>query len=144
MDDSYNKQVISGTSLADCTYTGVSVALASKVLVRISVTCKDLSKYTYKVVINGREYTYTGADLVEVNAGKGDGKYYLYFDQVRATEMNDVITFTIWDGDTQVSRTVQYSVFTYVQKQCENTEQTETYRNLMKALFNYGVSTKNA
>ena len=58
--------------------------------------------------------------------------------------MNDVITFTIWNGDTQVSRTVQYSVFTYVQKQCESTSQTETYRNLMKALFNYGVSTKNA
>ena len=55
--------------------------------------------------------------------------------------MGDVITFTIWDGDTQVSRTLEYSAYTYVYKN-QNTDDV-AMGNLLKALYNYGEAVKN-
>jgi len=137
LDSSYNKQKLSGTSLAECTFSGVTMTLGAKVVVRLTVTCTDISKYTFKATLNGVDYNFTGDDLVPTGTAN---KYYLNFDQIKANLMGDVITFTIWDGDTQVSRTLEYSVYTYVQK--NQTTTSETLANLLKALYNYGEAVK--
>jgi hypothetical protein len=138
LDASFNKQKLSGTSLADCTFSGVTMSLGAKVVVRLTITCNDISKYTFKATLNGVDFVFTGEDLVPVEGSTN--KYYLNFDQIKATLLGDVITFTIWDGDTQVSRTVEYTAYTYVQKNQGTTN--ETLANLLKALYNYGESVK--
>ena len=137
LDASYNLQKLSGTSLADCTFSSVTMTLGAKVVVRLTVTCTDTSKYTFKATLNGVDYNFTGDDLVPTGA---ENKYYLNFDQIKANLMGDVITFTIWEGDTQVSRTLEYSVYTYVQK--NQTTTNEALANLLKALYNYGEAVK--
>ena len=138
LDASYNLQKLSGTSLADCTFSSVTMTLGAKVVVRLTVTCTDTSKYTFKATLNGVDYNFTGDDLVPTGA---ENKYYLNFDQIKANLMGDVITFTIWEGDTQVSRTLEYSVYTYVQK--NQTTTNEALANLLKALYNYGEAVKS-
>ena len=69
-------------------------------------------------------------------------KYYLYFNQMKATELDQKITFTIWEGDTQISDTIEYSVYTYVLKNYNNSKLDENTRNLLKAIYNYGETTK--
>ena len=139
LDASYNKQKLSGTSLADCTFSSVTMLLEAKVVVRLTVTCKDTSKYTFKATLNGVDYNFTGEDLIPIE-GQAD-KYYLRFDKIMANLMGDVITFTIWEGDTQVSRTLEYSAYTYVYKNQNTTD--VAMGNLLKALYNYGEAVKN-
>ena len=144
LDDSYNLQKREG----DATFTGAvptsaTIVLGAKVKLRISITCTDLEAYSYKLTLNGREYSYTGADLTPVNDGS-DGKYYLYFEGIKAMELCEVMTMTIWEGDTQVGYTLEYSVGTYIYKNVDKANTSEANRNLMKALFNYGESTKAA
>jgi hypothetical protein len=56
--------------------------------------------------------------------------------------LGEKITATIWDGDTQVGRTIEYSVYTYVQKN-QNSSNT-AMAELLQAIYNYGESAKNA
>ena len=141
LPDSLNLQKRFGEADSRVQYTGVTLSLGSKMAVRVSVTCTDLDAFTYKVEISGREYTYTGEDLVPVTDGS-DGKYYLYFNQVKASELGEKITFTVWEGDTQVSYTIEYSVYTFVQK--NYTKGDEATKNMLKAIYIYGESVKNA
>ena len=57
-----------------------------------------------------------------------------------ANELGEKITLTCWEGDTQVSRSLEYSVYTYVYKNQDHT--TTTIRDLVRAIFNYGESAK--
>jgi hypothetical protein len=56
--------------------------------------------------------------------------------------LGEKITATIWDGDTQVGRTIEYSVYTYVQKNQNNSN--TAMAELLQAIYNYGESAKNA
>ena len=74
--------------------------------------------------------------------GNANGNLYLEFDRLRAIMLGEKITATIWDGDTQVGRTIEYSVYTYVQKNQNTTN--VAMRELLEAIYNYGESAKNA
>ena len=140
LDESLNLQKVLGDADARVYYSAVNLSLGSKMAVRLTVVCNDTSLFTYKVNISGREYTYTGEDLVPVDGSSN--KYYLYFNQMKATELDQKITFTIWEGDTQISDTIEYSVYTYVLKNYNNSKLDENTRNLLKAIYNYGETTK--
>jgi hypothetical protein len=74
--------------------------------------------------------------------GNANGNLYLEFDRLRAIMLGEKITATIWDGDTQVGRTIEYSVYTYVQRNQNTTN--VAMRELLEAIYNYGESAKNA
>ena len=139
LDPSVDMQKRTGTKDARVQFTGVTLSLGSKMAVRVAVTCTDTSLFTYKVTISGREYTYTGADLVPVTDGS-DGKYYLFFNQMKATEFGNKITFTCWEGDTQISYTIEYSVYTFIYRNFTKVD--ANTQELLKAIYNYGESTK--
>mgnify|MGYP002517392648 CR=1 FL=1 len=141
LDPAMNIMARTGVADSRVQFTAATLSLGSKMAVRVSVTCTDLDAFTYKVEISGREYTYTGEDLVPVTDGS-DGKYYLYFNQMKASELGQKITVTCWEGDTQVSYTIEYSVYTYVYRNYNKGD--VTIQNLLKAIYNYGESVKNA
>ena len=141
LDSSLDLQKRTGTKDDRVQFTAVTLALGSKMAVRVAVTCTDTSLFTYKVTISGREYTYTGDDLVPVSDGS-DGKYYLYFDQMKAREFGELMTFTCWEGDTQVSYTIEYSVYTFIYRNYNKSSLDEATKDLLKAIYNYGESTK--
>ena len=92
--------------------------------------------HSYEAVVTAP--TYTTDDLV----ADENGNLFLEFDKLRAIMLGEKITATIWDGDTQISRTVEYSAYTYVQKN-QNTSNTAV-RELLQAIYNYGESAKKA
>ena len=141
LDPAMNIMARTGVADSRVQFTAATLSLGSKMAVRVSVTCTDLDAFTYKVEISGREYTYTGEDLVPVTDGS-DGKYYLYFNQMKASELGQKITVTCWEGDTQVSYTIEYSVYTYVYRNYNKGD--VAIQNLLKAIYNYGESVKNA
>ena len=115
------------------------MALGSKIMVRMTVFCADAAAYTVKVTINGEDFLYPVSELA-LAAGYTD-RYVVEFDQIRATQFGEEITFSFLDADgNQVGRTLTYTVYTYVQK--NQAAANENLVNLLKAIYNYGESVK--
>ena len=138
LDESFDKLSVTGTADANVGYSGVSLALSSKVLLRLTVQTADPSGFTYVVNVAGVDYSYTGEDLVVA----GNGKYYLYFDGLKATAFNETITATILCDGQVVGQTVTYSVNSFIQRN-QNTNDV-TMRELLQAIYNYGCSAQKA
>ena len=134
LDESYDKLSVTGTADADVRYSAATLVLSNKVNLRLTVLTADPSAYTYTVNANGVDTVYTGEDLVKVS----DGVYYLYFDQLKATGFDSVVTATIQRDGQTISQTVTYSVNTYIYRN-QNTGNT-AMRELLEAIFNYGRS----
>ena len=137
VDASWNVQGMSGTKLEDCTFTGVGVTLGAKIVIGLNVTCTDIERFSFKVTIGDMTYDVAGSDLVPTGV---ENKYVLNFDKITAIQLGETITFTIWEGDVQVSRTATYSVYSYIYKN-QNAADTNLV-NLLKAIYNYGESVK--
>ena len=137
VDASWNVQGMTGTKLDDCTFTGVGVTLGAKIVIGVNVTCTDIERFSFKVTIGGVDHVITG-DMLESTGV--ENKYVLNFDKITAIQLGETITFTIWEGDTQVSRTATYSVYTYIYRN-QNAADTNLV-NLLKAIYNYGESVK--
>jgi hypothetical protein len=139
LDESINVMRSSGEKDARVRFKSATLDLGAKVVVRYTVECTDISLFTYKLEVSGREYTYTGEDLVPTGTAN---VYTLDFDNVRASELGEVITATVWEGDTQVSTTIEYSVYTYIYRNYNKEGQTEATANLLKSIYNYGEAVK--
>ena len=136
LDASFDKLSITGTAHEAVRYSGVSLVLSNKVVVRFTITTADPAAFAYKVNVAGVDTVFTAEDLVAA----GDGKYYLYFDQLKATAFDETITATVLSDGQVVSQTVTYSVNSFIQRN-QNTDDA-AYRELLEAIFNYGCSAK--
>lgn len=136
LDESFNKLTQQGQASADVAFTAVSLKLSSKMTLCLTVKTDDPSAYTYHVNVAGVEKVYTAEDLVDA----GNGKYYLYFDELKATCFDETITATIRSGNETVGRILTYSVNTYVQKTHGTAE--GAMRELLEAIYNYGNSAR--
>ena len=129
----YNKQAVIGDKNATIDYGGAGLYLSNNVAIRYIVNTLTPEKYTYEITIKGNTRTFTSADLQYVS----EGKYYLYFDGIMATEFDEVVTAQIKQDGVQVGRTIEYSVNTYIQKY-QNDE--GALGALLRAVHNYGNS----
>ena len=134
VDESENVLHVSGLAHKAVRYSGVTLVLGNKVVLRLTVQTNDPDAFTYTVSSCGVDTVYTGEDLVKVS----DGKYYLYFDELKATGFDETVTATISCNGENVSQTVTYSVNSYIQKN-QNAED-EALRELVQAIYNYGRS----
>ena len=129
----YNKQAVIGDKNATIDYGGAGLYLSNNVAIRYTINTLTPEKYTYEITIKGNTRTFTAADLQYVS----EGKYYLFFDGIMATEFDELVTAQIKQDGVLVGRTIEYSVNTYIQK----------YQNdagalgaLLRAVYNYGNS----
>jgi hypothetical protein len=135
LDASYNKQRITGISDPNVRYSSATLQLSNNMILLLGITTNDPTPYTFEVTIRGRTTTYTSKDLIY-----RDGKYYLSFSNIKATEFNEVVTAVIKKDGVQISQTLEYSVYTYVYKN-QNVSDT-ALRELLQAIYNYGESAK--
>ena len=139
LDSSYNQMAITGTHDANIDLKGASLSLGSRVLVRVTVFCADAQTHSVKATINGESFLYPVSELALADGYTG--RYVLEFDQIRATQFGEVITVTFLNGEgATVGRTLNYSVYTYIQRNQNTTN--ENLANLLKAIYNYGESVK--
>ena len=136
LDESFDQFAVTGTANASVRYTGVTLVLSNKVVMRLTVKTDDPANFTYRVNVAGKDYDYTATDLVDA----GNGKYYLYFDELKATTFDDTVTATILSDGQTVGQTVTYSVNSYIYRN-QNTDNV-TLGQLLEAIYNYGHSAK--
>lgn len=128
--DAANKQV---------TWKSASLFLADVVNIRFKFTAADgvdVSALTVKATVGGNEVEVSADRIEQIN---DSNSYYLYFDGATAARMRDAVAITFYNGDTAVSKTVNYSIENYVGTQVEKNED-ESLVEMLKALLCYGDS----
>lgn len=130
-----NRFALNGEETAnDVTSAGIN--LSNRVVMRLgfTITDSDRSKYTVKIVMSDKEYTYSASDLYY-----SDGKYWLNFSEYYACQFDSLATVCLMEGQTQVSRTLTYSVNSYIAR---NADADGDYAQLLQAVYNYGATAK--
>jgi hypothetical protein len=135
LGDEVFKQVISGEENSTIDFTGASLSLSNNIAIRLRISTADAAAYTYRITVNGINYDYTAENLQYAN-----GYYYLDFSELYVTQFDQVITATILQGDTQVGRTVQYSINSYIFKNQASAD--TALRDILQAASNYSVSAR--
>ncbi len=121
------------------TWVGKALSLESKVVVRYIA---DLSAYkgkpeslTLKVTYLSSEGKTVTAEVKKPEAFNAAKNWYAFdFAELKAAELRTVLSAAVYEGNTQVSPTVEYSVDTY----CNN--KTGNLGNLCKAMMAYSDS----
>ena len=86
-----------------------------------------------KVKVNGSNV----ASKNIVSAGE-ENTYYVIYEGIKANQMSKNLSLVIYDGDTQVSETLTYSVEAYASHMSD--AEMEDFQNLVTAMMKYGNS----
>jgi hypothetical protein len=135
LDASYDKQQMVGTASTAAAFKAVTLQLSGKMTIVVSVLADDISKYTVTVERAGTVYTYNPEDLVY---NESNGRYQLFFDELKANSFNEAITFSILENGHVVGQQLVYSVNSYIQKNQSKTS--GDLLELLKAIYNYGAA----
>lgn len=117
-----------GTAAENICWTGASLKLTDNVGMTFRFYAESIEGLSIDVEINGREERFSEF------ASVGDDLYEITFYGIKATEFGDTVSASFSTG----GNTVNYSVNAYVcAKQADGNT---ALANLVKALYNYGVS----
>ncbi len=115
-----------------------SVSLQSKVMLYLNCGYKteDPSELKYVIAdsVSGEVITGIPVSLTSNNLYQG------IYDQVGAKQMRQLITITLYDGQTPVSQSLTWSVESYVASVCAKTSATEAEIAMANAMLIYGDS----
>ena len=125
-------KALSGVAHDDVKWSGVSLRYENTMAMKFTFTAA--SDLVLKVTVNGRTTEYTESDFLTDK----NGKSYVYFRGILATEYGDVVTASFFKGDTQVGQTVTYSVNSYVYSMQNSSD--AALKALVQATYNYGAS----
>jgi len=114
-------------------WKAVSLILNDSVTVKLRISAENIEGLSLKAVVNDRTTLIPASSFVAA----GENEYFIYFKGLVAKEFSDCIYFTVMDGETEVSNTLQYSVETYAYTS-QTGSSTEALKNLTNAMMNYG------
>ena len=123
------------------TWAGKTMNLGSKVVVKFvfnaGVYTGDISKLTLRMIYQGSNGTYRTVTLSNPTIYNEAKRMYAFeFDSLMAAELRTPLSVAVYNGDTQLSQTMQYSADTY------GNSTSGTLLELCKALFAYSDSAK--
>lgn len=136
IDSKNNKYVLHENPSA--VYKTLALALDSAVEIKFGMEMKcDLANVKLYATNGQLEWEIPSSEFVY---DPSNGRYYVYFNMIEAHQMDDVIDFTFYDGDTAISNTYRYSVESYVYSNIEKASNTATLKLALATMMNYGRS----
>jgi hypothetical protein len=135
IDASLNKQTVTGDRTQGTDWKSASLLMGSSTLVALKFESDNIDNVVVKVVVAGEERTFTKDDFTM------DGnRYVVTLDYIKSYQYDELITATFEVDGVQIGSTLTYSINSYLYRNAENEKQPEIARDLMKALYVYGVS----
>ncbi len=125
-----NVQGLSGEA-GSVSWKGAALFLRETTRIRLRFAAEDVTGLTVVATVGGNSYELTNF------ISAGNGQYYVFFDNLLATQMRDNVEFTVMDGDSAVSKTLTYSVASYA---AAVSESNTTLYNMIHAMMRYGDS----
>ena len=123
-----NVQGLSGEA-DSVSWKGAALFLRETTRIRLRFAAEDVTGLTVVATVGGNSYELTNF------ISAGNGQYYVFFDNLLATQMRDNVEFTVMDGDAAVSKTLTYSVASYA---AAVSESNTTLYNMIHAMMRYG------
>jgi hypothetical protein len=113
-----NKRVLGDLADPKVSFAGMGLRLDSKIVVRYVV---DLSNYagdpqtlSLRITYKGTDGTTETAILTELESYSPSKNYYAFsFDGLLAAELRTLTSAAVYEGDTRISETMEYSADTY-------------------------------
>lgn len=122
-----------GEQSDDARWISASLVLSNDVAARFGFVADRIDGLCVEVTINGR------TQIFDTFESAGNGRYYITFEGIMATEFDDVVTARFVYNGKAFGAAVHYSVNTYI---CGMQNSTNgTLADLVQALYNYGAST---
>lgn len=123
------------------TWAGKTLSLGSKVVVKFvfyaGAFTGDISKLTLRMVYQGMDGAYRTVTLSDPTVYNAANRAYAFeFGDLTAAELRTAVSVAVYNGDVQLSKTLQYSADTY------GNNQSGALLELCKALFAYSDSAK--
>ena len=135
-----DKQLITGDKDAGTDWKTLSLLMGSSTQIKFTFVCDDIENTTIKVNFAGEEKIFTSE---EFQYDAESARYFIVIDYVQSYMFDEVVTATFVRDGVEFGRVVNYSINTYLYKNAEKASQAEAARNLMKALYVYGVTIAN-
>lgn len=119
----------------DVKWKGVGLRLEDSISVRVRFEASSIEGLTinYKVG-DGKIQTVAASDFVSA----GDNVYTAYLDGINPAQMREKIEVTVMNGTQAVSKTLNYSIATYVANMNSNPDSAESLKALVRAIMSYG------
>ena len=114
-----------------------SLVLKNSIMVKVKFSAKDVENKTVEIVLKNTKFTYTKDDFVN----NGDGTYYVYCNELFASELSDDLLFTIYENGKPCSNTMLFSVESYARLVRDNYKD-KPLDKMTTAMMLYGNSAK--
>ena len=122
---------------AKAKWKGASLYLENNVSIRARFAAESIEGLSVKATIGDNTYVITEFVADAANPGS----YFVYFDQINASQMRETVYLTVCEGDTAVSNTVTYSVESYVAAKLNDSN--VKLANLVASIIKYGDAAYN-
>ena len=117
-------------------WKGATLVLQDAVTMRYKIQANNIEGLTAKFTCEGNTWYIPASQFKPADTSD---TYYIYFNGLNAGQMRSLVYVTIYDGDTAVSNTVQYSIESYASGKTTNVE----LSGIVTAMMLYGDSAYN-
>lgn len=137
-------------------FAGAALSLEDAVLPKMTIALRsdvNLNDIVVKATVAGQTYEYNAIDNekqfkeYKMNVSGGalgtENRYYFYFPDIFANQMQETIQFAVYDrAGNQLSSVCTYSIESYVQQTYGDSRFPDTFKNLLMSIMKYGSSAK--
>lgn len=114
---------------------GVSALMGDRVQMRVYFTAKDITGLTVQAESVSGQWT---LDNIQTK----DGRYYVDFGYLNPAQMDEKVSFTVYQDGEAVSSTMHYSIASYVATWLAKEDASPAQTELVKAIIRYGDAVK--
>ena len=122
-------------------WTSAGLYLSDSVKIRFTISAESIDNLVATIDCAGKTYDIPSSDFVART--DSENKYYIYFNNLTATQFSEPVYITVYNNDTAVSNTLCYSVESYAYSKIGDGTQSSgdsKLDNLLISLIKYGKS----
>ena len=139
-DKGLNVQAITGDRTMGTDWKAGSLVMGASTEINFKFETDNLEGLKIKVNFAGEDKYFDAKELETEVASNGKTRYIVNVNYVKSFQFNEVVTATFERNGEQIGSTVTYSVNSYLVNNYDNTKLGASTRDLIKALYVYGVS----
>lgn len=124
-----------GNNNGSVKWYGVSALMGDRVQMRVYFTAEEVTGLTVQAVSDSGQW-------VLDNIKTKDGLYYVDFGYLNPAQMNEKVSFTVYQGENAVSSVLDYSIESYAAVWVDKTDARPEQAELVKAIIRYGDAAK--
>ena len=132
------REVASQVDAPEATWYAVTLVMGDSIKIRVYFTADDITGLSVVATgISGQQWTIANEAIQSEN-----GLYYVDFDRLTPTQMDQKISFCVQKGAEIVSDTLHYSIESYADVMLKDSGKSQELKNLVDAMIRYGDAAK--